>query len=198
LQDLQDLIPTLVRSESIGGGSLARTRLLQESVVDDRCRDLGLGDRREGGRVTGFETSVRISCPIDEVFAFVAEPLNFPRWNSAVRAVRHTGGEAGAVGSTYAMERDLPSGRAQNELEVFARGRPTEFGIRTTSGPTPFSYRYGFTAANGETVVRLDAAVELEGPAALLGPLAGRAVKRGVDSNFAELKRILEASVPPA
>ena len=148
--------------------------------------------------MTRFETSVRISRPIEEVFAFVAEPLNFPRWNSAVRAVRHTGGEAGAVGSTYAMERDLPSGQAQNELEVFARGRPTEFGIRTTSGPTPFSYRYEFTAANGETVVRLDAAVELEGPAALLGPLAGRAVKRGVDSNFAELKRILEAAGPPA
>jgi hypothetical protein len=148
--------------------------------------------------MTQFETSVRISRPIEEVFAFVAEPLNFSRWNSAVRAVRETRGRDGEVGSTYAMERDLPTGRAQNDLEVFARDRPTEFGIRTTSGPTPFSYHYEFSAANGETVVRLDAVVELGGPAALLGPLAGRAVRRGVDDNFAELKRILEAGIPLA
>jgi uncharacterized protein YndB with AHSA1/START domain len=146
--------------------------------------------------VTRFETSVRIGRPIEEVFAFVSEPLNFPQWNSAVRAVRKMRGRDREVGSTYTMERELPSGGVQNELEVVSRMRPTEFAIRTTSGPTPFSYHYGFSAANGETVVRLDAVVELDGPAALLGPLAGRAVKRGVDSNFAELKRILERTLP--
>jgi hypothetical protein len=148
--------------------------------------------------VTRFKTSVRIRCPIEEVFAFVSEPLNFPHWNSAVRAVRKTGGRDGEVGSTYTMERELPSGGVQNELEVFARREPTEFGIRTTSGPTPFSYQYGFSAANGQALVQLDAVLELDGPAALLGPLAGRAVKRGVDNNLAELKRILEAPVPLA
>ena len=35
-----------------------------------------------------FETSVRISRPIEEVFSYVADPLNFPRWNSAAEAVR--------------------------------------------------------------------------------------------------------------
>jgi len=40
---------------------------------------------------------------------------------------------------------------------------------------------------------RLDAEVELDGVAGLLGPLAGRGVKRGVDDDFAELRRLLEA-----
>ena len=87
--------------------------------------------------MTRLTTSVRIRCPLDEVFAFVSEPLNFPRWNSAVRAVRKTRGRDGEVGSTYTMERELPRGSVQNELEIFARRRPTEFGIRTTSEPTP-------------------------------------------------------------
>ena len=30
-----------------------------------------------------FETLVRIERPVEEVFAYLAEPLNFPRWNSA-------------------------------------------------------------------------------------------------------------------
>jgi carbon monoxide dehydrogenase subunit G len=137
--------------------------------------------------MTEFQTSIRIGRPIEEVFAFVSDPLNFPRWNSAVQAVRQTGD------ATYAMERDLPTGRAHNDLELFGRRQPGEFGIRTTSGPTPFTYRYALDGDDGQTVLRLEAEVQLDGVAGLLGPVAGRAVKRGVDDNFAELKRLLEA-----
>jgi uncharacterized protein YndB with AHSA1/START domain len=145
--------------------------------------------------VTGSTTSIRIRRPIEEVFAFVSDPLNFPHWNSAVWAVRKTGGRESEAGSTHTMERQLPSGGVQNELELFAREHPTEFGISTTSGPTPFSYRYGFSAANGQTVVQLDAVLELDGTAALLGPFAGRAVKHGVDDNFAQLAAVLAEEV---
>jgi hypothetical protein len=72
-------------------------------------------------------------------------------------------GQTGAVGSTYSMERELPTGRAENDLGVFARDRPREFGIRTTSGPTPFNYRYRFEPAPEGTVVRLDALTKNRG-----------------------------------
>jgi hypothetical protein len=72
------------------------------------------------------------------------------------------------------------------------REAPYEFAIRTTSGPTPFVYRYGFGVENGETIVRLDARVELGGIAAAMPQLARGAVKRGVDDNLAALKLILE------
>ncbi len=139
-----------------------------------------------------FETGVRIERPVDEVFDYVSDPRNFPRWNSAVQAVRETSPGTDGVGATYRMQRELPGGRAENDLEVMARRRPTEFEIRTTSGPTPFVYRYRFTDEEGATLMKLAAEVELEGLAGALGPLAARAVKRGVDSNFADLKRILE------
>ena len=96
------------------------------------------------------------------------------------------------------MQRELPSGPVHNELAIVAREAPTEFGIRTASGPTPFSYQYTFSAANDQTLVRLHAVLELDGATALLGPLVGRAVKHGVDDNLATLKRILEAPVPLA
>ena len=47
-----------------------------------------------------FETEVRIRRPAEEVFAYVAEPLNFPQWNSAVQAVRKTSGRESEAGST--------------------------------------------------------------------------------------------------
>jgi uncharacterized protein YndB with AHSA1/START domain len=138
-----------------------------------------------------FETSTRINRPIEEVFAYVSDPRNFPRWNSAVQAVRKTSAENG-VGSTYLIERALSTGRAVNELEVVTREWPSEFAIRTTAGPTPFRYGYAFSPENDETVVHLNAEVDLIGPAALLPQLARRAVKQGVDDNFATLKQILE------
>jgi hypothetical protein len=66
--------------------------------------------------------------------------------------------------------------------------RPREFAIRTLSGPTPLVYRYAFSPSDGGTLVELDAQVALPGAAALVGPLARRAIKRGVDDNFATLK----------
>jgi hypothetical protein len=42
----------------------------------------------------------------------------------------------------------------------------------------------------------LEAEVELPGPAALVGPIARRAVKRGVLDNFRALKQILETRAP--
>jgi len=82
------------------------------------------------------------------------------------------------------MIRLLPSGQAENELEITAYERPRGFAIRTSSGPTPFVYRYAFSPSDGGTLVELDAEVELPGVAALAGPLARRAVKRGVDDNL--------------
>jgi uncharacterized protein YndB with AHSA1/START domain len=122
--------------------------------------------------VIAFEADVRIDRRIEDVFAYVSDPLNFPRWNSAVEAVRKTSAGQNGVASTYSMERELPSGRAVNELEVVANERPREFAIRTTAGPTPFLYRYRFSAEDGDTVMRLEAEVELPGAAAL--PAAAR------------------------
>ena len=92
------------------------------------------------------------------------------------------------------MERELPSGRAINQLEVVASKRPREFAIRTTAGPTPFLYSYRFAAENGKTSVQLDAQVELDGVAAIMPQLARLTVKHGVDDNLATLKQILEAA----
>jgi hypothetical protein len=75
---------------------------------------------------------------------------------------------------------------------IVERAAPTAFGIRTTDGPTPFTYRYRFVATDAATVIELDAEVEPPGLAGLLAPLAGRAIKRGVDANLATLKQLLE------
>jgi hypothetical protein len=110
-----------------------------------------------------FQTSIAIDRPLGDVFGYVSDPGNFPAWNSAVRDVRSISTAANVIGSTYVMTRQLPTGRARNQLEIVASEQPDEFAIRTTNGPTPFLYRYRFALDNGKTMVHLDAQVELDG-----------------------------------
>lgn len=140
-----------------------------------------------------FETSLTIDRPIDEVFDYVSNPGNLPSWNSAVQDVRPTSPQSDRPGSTYTMERQLPTGHATNQLEIVAHNQPHEFAIRTTSGPTPFLYDYHFAGENGTTILQLNAQIELAGMAAVMPQLARHAVKNGVDANLAALKRILES-----
>ncbi len=117
----------------------------------------------------------------------VGDPTTYSHWNSAVRSVEPLAADQ------YRMVRDLPSGTAENHLEVVAARSPDLVVIEASDGPTPFTYRYELHEADGGTELELDAEVELEGVAAILGPLAARAVKRGVDENLATLKRLLES-----
>lgn len=135
-----------------------------------------------------IQTNTRIARPSGPVFALLSDPLRFPLWNSAVTAVE--GGDG-----RYVMYRSLPTGSAENGLEVVERRAPTRFTVRTTSGPTPFVYRYSLTETGGATVVALDASVELDGALGALGPVAGRLVKRGIDANLAALRDTLESGV---
>jgi uncharacterized protein YndB with AHSA1/START domain len=137
--------------------------------------------------VISFETSLRIARPADEVFELLSDPLKFPQWNSAVRAVTRVSD------SIYEMLRDLPGGEARNSLEILSSVAPTEFDIRAGDGPTPFLYRDRLESEPGATVVSLDAEVDLGRRAELLGPIATRAVRRGVEANLETLKRIVEA-----
>ena len=139
--------------------------------------------------MTRFETTVEIARPREEVFAYVADPARLADWNSAVERVTPLAGSA--RGGRHLMERRLPSGPAVNELLLEPRP-PGELVMRTLSGPTPFVYRYTFTSVGTATRITLHADVELTGVAALAGPLAAQAVKRGVDANFRTLRGLLE------
>jgi hypothetical protein len=61
--------------------------------------------------------------------------------------------------------------------------------MQTTYGPTPFTYRYRFTDAEGATIVTLSGDVELGGVFALL---PARAFLHGIDANLTTLRRLLE------
>src|SRR5918996_6446067 len=123
----------------------------------------------KSSKLIRFTATVPVARPVNDVFAYTADPRNFPDWNSAVESVVAASPLVTGTGMRYVMRRQLPGGEAINELEVIAHDSPSAFAIRTTSGPTPFAYRYRFEPADGGTRITLLAEVELTGVASIAG-----------------------------
>ena len=80
------------------------------------------------------EHSVTVERPIDEVFAFLADGENDPRWRSGVLDIERVAGEG--VGARYRQGVKGPMGRrVAADYEVTEFVPPRALGFRATAGP---------------------------------------------------------------
>jgi uncharacterized protein YndB with AHSA1/START domain len=69
--------------------------------------------------MASFENTVIIQRPVEEVFAFLADFENLPKWNDAIVETTKTSPGPVAVGTTYRQIRSVPS-RSEEGFEVIA------------------------------------------------------------------------------
>lgn len=145
----------------------------------------------------GFQISQDIRRSPLDVFAFIADFRNMPRWYEAVDHVTATTPTLTGTGARFQMVRSLPGGPVSNDVEITSYRQDEEVTFTSINGPTPFQYGY-LVEPNGEgsrlILNGMISAEGLPGPAAHLGPLAGQFFKQGMKKNLRELKRILETS----
>jgi len=97
------------------------------------------------------------------------------------------------VGTEYWMSRELPQGPVENTFKVVEYEPNRRYSIQTTSGPTPFFYRYQFDQEGSDTRISLSGEGKIGGIADMLSPIASIAVKRGVEANLHTLRDLLES-----
>ena len=145
-----------------------------------------------GETVGSFENSVTIQRPVEDVFAFLADFENVPRWNHAIESTTKTSPGPVGVGSTFRQIRSEPR-RSEEGIEVTAFEPTGRLAIEGEIGPFLARVGYRIEPVGGATL--LTNLVELEPTSAasrLLAPLAGSRIKAAVAANLEELKRILE------
>jgi uncharacterized protein YndB with AHSA1/START domain len=127
-----------------------------------------------------------IDRPLAEVFAFVSDPENLPRWNYYV--IGCTKLEAGPtrVGSTYRLVRKSDS-RVFGVTE-FERDRRLVIRFRA---PTP-PLEIRFTLESTGTGTRLTNEWELKGIAGFVAGFARGPIRRAVGENLDKLRELLE------
>src|SRR5262245_12923463 len=144
-----------------------------------------------------FRVTIDVERSPNDVFVFVAEPRNMPRWYEAVEVVTELAPGTPTRAARYQITRSLPGGRVDNVVEVNASKPTGTVSFESREGPTPFRYRYTIEPNGEASRLTLDADISSEGlpgPLAKLDAVATRAFKRGMQDNLAELKRLLESN----
>jgi len=135
-----------------------------------------------------FENEIAINKPIDEVFPFVADLENLPRWNYYVTKVsKRTDGDVKA-GTEYHQLRKTDS----QHLRIVNYKINQALTIETIPPSKPELVREMiFRAENGRTLI-VDKWQLETGTIGLLEGLATRRVKSAVLENLTKLKELLE------
>jgi uncharacterized membrane protein len=140
--------------------------------------------------MTSAENSIVISRPRSEVFAFVAEHDNDPKWRPGVLDITRASGEG--QGAVYTQGVQGPMGkRIDADFEVTAYQPDTLIAFRTLAGPVRPEGSYRFEDADGGTRVTFSLNASLRGMQKLMAPMVGKSMRNQVAA-LDDLKRVLE------
>jgi uncharacterized protein YndB with AHSA1/START domain len=140
-----------------------------------------------------LEESVVINRPIEEVFAFVADPEKMPEWMSDLLEAKQTSEGPLDVGATVTAVAHPLGRRIPSTQEIIEYNPNDKFAYKSTSGPVASKDEFIFEPVAGGTKVTRLTEVELGGFFRLAEPLAVRMLRRQFETNFAQLKDLLEA-----
>jgi uncharacterized membrane protein len=138
------------------------------------------------------ETTVYVNRPSQEVFAYLSNFENNPKWQSGMREARFTSEGPLQLGSTYEQVASFLGRPVLSSFEVIAYEPGQMVKATSTSSSFPITFTR-MVQAEGEGT-RVSAVIEgdASGFFKLAEPLLARFVQRSVDSDYANLKRILE------
>jgi carbon monoxide dehydrogenase subunit G len=146
----------------------------------------------KGNIMINLDLGTLIDKPIKDVFAFVADPNNMSKWNSAVVSLEQITPGAVGVGSKYKSVGEMMGRRIEGEMQVTAYEPDTKCGYQVNAGPMQVNLTLAFKTVGTGTKINLNAQGNPAGFFKLAeGMMAGR-VKSMMEENLARLKSILE------
>jgi uncharacterized protein YndB with AHSA1/START domain len=148
--------------------------------------------------MTAVVGTVTVNRHPDEVFDYIADPVNRVQWQEAVKAIEPVSGEHAGVGARV-RETRRTQGRPRTytfEVTDYVLGR--RWGTRGVRGPVRPLLTVTLTphADGAATEVRTELDFARRGIGMLLAPLARWGARREMPRDCACLKRKLESSAP--
>jgi uncharacterized membrane protein len=138
--------------------------------------------------VIKFQNAVSIDRPINEVFAFLSDFENVPKWNYFVLDVAKTSDGPVAIGTTYHQIRKTD----EQDFRVIEFEPNHKVAVKTLPRSSPqFERRFTFQM-KGSTTHVIDSWNLDTGQPSFVEKLAAGKVKSAVAENLSKLKRLLE------
>jgi uncharacterized membrane protein len=137
--------------------------------------------------VLEFENTIRIDRPIEEVFAFLSDFENIPKWNHYVLEVKQLSESPIDIGTTYHQVRKTD----QQDFRIIEFEPDHTVAVKTLPQSSPSFERRITLYEEGDTTHIRDQWKLDTGRPALLERLARGRVKSSVADNLAKLKELL-------
>jgi uncharacterized membrane protein len=138
--------------------------------------------------VLEFENTIPIERPIDEVFAFLSDFENIPKWNYYVLEVRQLSESPIGIGTTYHQVRKSD----QQDFRIIEFEANNTVAVKTLPQSSP-SFERRFTLYEEGETTRIRDQWKLDtGRPALLEWLARGRVKSAVSEDLTKLKELLQ------
>jgi carbon monoxide dehydrogenase subunit G len=138
-----------------------------------------------------FSNTITIERPPHDVFAFVSDLENVPKWNYAIVETRKISDGPVRVGTTFRQVRSRPS-RSEETLQVTQLETDRRFAVHGGLGPFEGTLTYEFEEVSGNTRLTNKADLGARGIRRLAAPLVSGRVREAVAANLETLKRLLE------
>lgn len=135
-----------------------------------------------------------VSRPPAEVFAFIEDARNRPRWDDSVESEELTSPEPIGVGTTVRTRLRSMGREYEYTWEVVEHVPPRRMTIESTSGPFATTLAFQLDAREGGTWVEFSITGRPTGLLRVLQPLIARNTQKNLDRSFPRLRRVLEAS----
>jgi uncharacterized protein YndB with AHSA1/START domain len=142
-----------------------------------------------------FEATVLIDRPIEEVFDFLANGENDPKFSPRVLEIRKTSPGAPAKGAIYASTVKDAGMKTKREFELTEFERPTKIRWRELSDNMVVVPAGGYDLVREGDGTKLTLSNELEGRGfgKLIAGFALRSGRKSADGMVASIKRVVEA-----
>ena len=133
-----------------------------------------------------------IDKPVKDVFAFVTNPANMSKWNSAVVSMEQITPGAVGMGTKFKTVGEMLGRRIEGEMQVIAFEPDSKYGFQMNAGPVQVNVTLGFKTVGTGTKLSLNAQGNPGGLFKLAeGVMQGR-VKSMMEENLTRLKSVLE------
>jgi len=140
-----------------------------------------------------FSNSVTIRRPPTEVFAFLSDPANIPKWNYAVTSTRQLTPGPFGMGTRFEQTRSVPrTGVEELEVTEFLPGY--RISLQGDIGPLTGTLVYQIDEVAEGSRLTNSADLTARGAPRLLAMFATSRVRKAVDTNLEKLRELLESS----
>jgi carbon monoxide dehydrogenase subunit G len=140
-----------------------------------------------------FEKSIFNNRPPQEVWDFISNPANLPKWGEGTESAEWASEGPHGVGSTIQEVGKMLGRKIEGTTEITAWKPPNEFGRKADNGPIPWEWTLKLEPKENGTHLIGRGQAEVGGLLKFVEGLIIKQFEKQTETGFEALKQVLEA-----